>query len=274
MELYLYRNGEQVGPYSEAQISLWVSRGDLSQDDIIWHESLSEWQPIHSVVRVGPVNLPASPAVSESHGNPDSKDLDSPKNWAKSIKVVGLSLVLVLVGFYFASPYLNLYHMKGAVDDLDAIKLADHVDFPSLRESLKATLKANLLKQAANPENDGFAAIGAAFGTMMIGPMIDSMVTPEGLISMLQGDDLFEAEAPSTFENEFPTSEKKEEIEGENNPSTKLRVAGMNYEKLDRFVVSATNDIMVSKGEEPLTLVFGRKGLFSWKLTGIRMSLD
>lgn len=49
MELYLHQNGEQVGPYTEDQISSMLASGGLSQNDIVWHEGLTEWQPIHVV---------------------------------------------------------------------------------------------------------------------------------------------------------------------------------------------------------------------------------
>lgn len=61
MELYLHQNGEQVGPYTEEQIISMVSSGELSRDDIIWHEGLAEWQPIHSVVSF-PASVAPQPA--------------------------------------------------------------------------------------------------------------------------------------------------------------------------------------------------------------------
>ena len=60
MELYLHQDGEQVGPYTEEQIISMVSSGELRRDDIIWHEGLSEWQPIHTAVGL-PAPLAHSP---------------------------------------------------------------------------------------------------------------------------------------------------------------------------------------------------------------------
>lgn len=73
MELYLNQNGEQVGPYTEEQISAMIHSGDLNRDDIVWHEGLSEWQPLRAVFDLpAPVATPAPayqaprPATSES----------------------------------------------------------------------------------------------------------------------------------------------------------------------------------------------------------------
>jgi len=58
MELYLHRNGEQVGPYNEDQISSMITNGALSRDDIVWHDGLIEWQPLHAVFSLPPPLAP------------------------------------------------------------------------------------------------------------------------------------------------------------------------------------------------------------------------
>jgi len=55
MELYLHKNGEQVGPFTEEQISSMINDGSLSRDDITWHEGLTEWQPLHTVFEITPI---------------------------------------------------------------------------------------------------------------------------------------------------------------------------------------------------------------------------
>jgi hypothetical protein len=60
MELYLHQNGERVGPYTEDQISAMLASGRVSRNDIVWHERLTEWQPIHVVFSLpAPVSPPA-----------------------------------------------------------------------------------------------------------------------------------------------------------------------------------------------------------------------
>jgi len=61
MELYLYQNGEQTGPFTKDEISSMILKGELVPQDIIWHEGLSEWQPVNSLLdfpeTVAPVNV-------------------------------------------------------------------------------------------------------------------------------------------------------------------------------------------------------------------------
>lgn len=66
MELYLHHDGKQVGPYTEEQISSMVSSGELTRDDIIWHEGLTEWHPIHSVVSLIAPIAPQSARIEQA----------------------------------------------------------------------------------------------------------------------------------------------------------------------------------------------------------------
>ena len=54
MQIFLYQNGEQVGPFSEPDIRSKVASGEVSQTDLVWHEGLAEWQPLNAVFSVAP----------------------------------------------------------------------------------------------------------------------------------------------------------------------------------------------------------------------------
>ena len=58
---------------------------------------------------------------------------------------VFIAIVLVACGtwFYF-SPHLAVSQMKSAAEAKDAAKLLDYVNFPALKESLKASFNAKL----------------------------------------------------------------------------------------------------------------------------------
>lgn len=50
MEIYVNRNGQQFGPYSEEQVRENLAIGMLSPDDLAWHKGLAEWQAVGQVV--------------------------------------------------------------------------------------------------------------------------------------------------------------------------------------------------------------------------------
>ena len=66
------------------------------------------------------------------------------KKWLTLIVVV----LLVVAGWIAAGPYLTINAIRSAVQEQDAAKLSQHIDFPALRTSLKqqayTTLSMNL----------------------------------------------------------------------------------------------------------------------------------
>ena len=111
---------------------------------------------------------------------------------------------------------------------------------------------------AASQEDGGFGAIGAAFGAMMVGPLVDALVTPEAVIGLMQGKDLGAVTGGPGADIKATASPSQEE---QNDVSTSMR-----YEGLNRFVVA-----MEDKDKKAASLVFQRHGLFSWKLSGVRL---
>lgn len=143
--------------------------------------------------------------------------------------------------------------MKSAAEARDAARLADYVNFPALKESLKGSVNAKIAastskEMAGNP----FGAPGMALAAAMIGPMVDALVTPENLSLMMKG---------SKPQPGRPAEESKSNDADVN--------VSMSYETFDRFVVTVGK-----KGatETPIGFVFLRDGLISWKLSALRLS--
>lgn len=65
MKYYIYRNDRQEGPY-EAQTIINMR---LSNDTYVWNETMSDWQPISSVLELQP-QVPAAPAYQPSYQQP------------------------------------------------------------------------------------------------------------------------------------------------------------------------------------------------------------
>lgn len=60
MIYYLHENGAQVGPYTELQISEMLSSGQITSDDLIWHQGLSDWKQIRTAFKASlpPISAP------------------------------------------------------------------------------------------------------------------------------------------------------------------------------------------------------------------------
>ena len=50
MQIYLYQNEQQTGPYTEQQIRDLVATGNIQTTDVCWHEGISDWQPLDTVI--------------------------------------------------------------------------------------------------------------------------------------------------------------------------------------------------------------------------------
>jgi len=177
----------------------------------------------------------------------------------KGIKVGAAAVLFIAItGWFYFTPYLAVKNMRTAAEKRDSAAFSRYINFPSVRESLKASLNAKMLSEMAKKQDGNlFAAIGAAFTMALVGPMVDAMITPEALAMMMKG------EQPSLGKSK-PTAVPPA---GTSEPETET---SMGYENFDQFVVSTRK-----KGtpDEPVALVFQREGLFSWKLSAIRLPL-
>jgi len=90
------------------------------------------------------------------------------------------ALVALAVGWYFASPAWTLRSMAAAAQANDSDKLSSYIDFPKVQQSAKSQIKAQVVQEMMG-QNNGFAAIGMAIGMQMIDPMIDAVISPEGM---------------------------------------------------------------------------------------------
>jgi hypothetical protein len=101
------------------------------------------------------------------------------------------AMVLILAGYLLASPFLFLGSLKSALYKGDSTALENLVDFPSVRQSLKAQLSAAFTHfMATDPDmkNNPFSGLGALFAPVMIDRMVDSYCTPEMLSMSLMNE--------------------------------------------------------------------------------------
>ena len=68
MQIYLYQNEQQTGPYTEEQIRQLVAAGTIQTNDVCWYEGLSDWKPLDTVISFQPSVPQAShPSAFGSH---------------------------------------------------------------------------------------------------------------------------------------------------------------------------------------------------------------
>jgi hypothetical protein len=57
MEIYITRDGQQFGPYSESDCRNYILNGQLLENDFAWREGLPEWQALKVVLATPVVAL-------------------------------------------------------------------------------------------------------------------------------------------------------------------------------------------------------------------------
>jgi len=170
--------------------------------------------------------------------------------------LVGLFVIFAI--YLYASPYLVLNSIKNAAQQGDADKLSGYIDFPSVKQSMKDQVKAAMVEElAASDEQDGFEALGTMLAAAMIDPLIDVLVTPDGVALMLQGQKL-----DFDLNNDKPEDKPKAKNEDIDYKAGYLSFNGFKVQIID------AND-----PDESLDVIMHRDWL-SWKVTRINFSLD
>jgi len=162
-------------------------------------------------------------------------------------------IIVTLAVLVYASPYWTVHQMEKAVRNRDAAALSRYVDFPAVKESLKAGFSAQLKqKVGGEKDNNPLVALGMAMVGAVLNPFIDMLVSPEGLATMLSGN------KPDPTNPRIPADSANQHAE----PNVTR-----GYESLNRFVIQVSPK---EKPDQKIDFVFQREGLLSWKLSTVR----
>jgi hypothetical protein len=177
-------------------------------------------------------------------------------------------LLVAALGFVYASPYIVLDRVKRAADARDAQTVNQYVDFPALRASLKDQIAA-LLTRRIDVQKSGnpLAIIGAMIGAALVGPLVDSYATPDGVAAILNGI------PPRGNPGERPPAAGKADANASASasasnsaPQPPQTTAG--YRGINTFVVTYQH----GAGDARYSAIFHRSGLVSWKLVAVDLN--
>lgn len=166
-------------------------------------------------------------------------------------------LAALFAGWYFVSPGLTVKAMVEAAQENDEARFSSYVDYPALREDMKAELTGRLQAEAKRDGSPG-AKLGLAMGMAVMGPLVDSMVSPKGMkaaFASLAKEQTAKAKAGGGAGGGGDAAKQSEAKDAE----PEIRRIDFNS-----FVVTG-------KANPGSGLVFERRGL-SWKLAGIELA--
>ena len=94
--------------------------------------------------------------------------------------IVPLAVVLIaLVGWQVASPWMALDTLRDAAREGDQRDLAAAIDFPELRASVKSELREEIAEEAPSHGLAGLLPL------VLVDHLVDRVVTPQGLSALL-----------------------------------------------------------------------------------------
>ena len=174
-----------------------------------------------------------------------------------------LLALLLLVGAYVGTPWYTARQIAEAAHREDLQRFRGYIDLPGLRANLKLQLEKRLresLGADTAPELSDFLTAGA---NLFIGPLLQGMVTAEGLAALLRGDDplwLFEREL---YRSADPHRPERRTMEGREGDSGELELVSLRFAGLDRVAA----DYGASEAAE-LRLILERQGIH-WRVVDL-----
>jgi hypothetical protein len=104
MQIYLYQNDKQIGPYTEEDLRSMVASGVVSRTENAWHDGLTEWQPLDTVVSLNQSPalppLPSLPLANTTQPQPSPfKSIAQPPQLPSSVKSLVRSMTYKVVPF-------------------------------------------------------------------------------------------------------------------------------------------------------------------------------
>lgn len=180
--------------------------------------------------------------------------------------IIGL-LALLIALWIGAGPYLAVADIERGINDKDSERLAERVDFPTLRQNLKDQFKVTILKSATKElEDNPFGALATGLATTLVDGLVDAFITPAGLASLMDGERPSVGSVPSRAESR-PTQTPEPDQE-QTQDRDLFKNARHSYDSLSRFSVWVPGQ----DGRET-RFVLQRDGL-SWRLVNVILPLD
>ena len=201
-----------------------------------------------------------------------------------------LLLVLLLGGYFVASPWVALARFKEDARARRTEKMADYVNFPAVQASLKAQMR-NKIKAEVGRQDDDFAAaaqiLGAAVANLVLDPVVEKVASPQGMVAIMNGENplpglnrldialpptaLAEEAAPHAAQ---PPSAHQQAGKPAGAPADSAGADTAKHRRQWKLAYTAWNRAViraVPAEEGAPYLVMQRKGLFGWQVVDVQL---
>lgn len=169
--------------------------------------------------------------------------------------------VLLSLGGYIALPWYTVERIERTAAEDDVERLAGYIDFPTLRDNLKAGLQEDLRRSMGDdvpPELSDFLSAGT---NLLIGPILRQLVTPEGMAELLRGGESLLAFERELYRRSGPPATGDE---GSEEVTEDWRLLGWRFDGLNRVHADYG-----PQGDPQLQLLLQRQGA-QWRVVDLQ----
>jgi hypothetical protein len=68
VQIYIHKNGKQLGPYPIEHVKAWLASGHLQPNDTAWYEGALDWMPLASIPGISQQQSNTESALLMAHG--------------------------------------------------------------------------------------------------------------------------------------------------------------------------------------------------------------
>ncbi|WGL15594.1 DUF2939 domain-containing protein [Microbulbifer bruguierae] len=186
----------------------------------------------------------------------------------------GLVLQVLAGLVYAALPWYSARQLVDAAQHDDVTRLERYIDFPQLRGNIRRHLQDELRSSMSDNFPAEFGDLFAAGSDLLLGPLVDHLISPEGIADLIQGRQDWR-EFERELERVFSGSRQQSAPRSPSLPPERAaregevsRAAHDHHWKLQRWYFSGFNTVHVVCGSDDDTrvaLILQRQGL-RWRL--------
>lgn len=166
-------------------------------------------------------------------------------------------LACVLAATSYLSPRWTIHRMRSAIASRDYKAFSSDVDFPSLRDSFRGQMTAAVSGQMGGSNGDGSAlnALGQGIVASLANPLLDIVVTPAGVIEMMN------AGVPKITPAVVTSAITRVPGAAESVPGMQVSYQGWDKVRFHR----------TGSPQNAGSFILRRQGLWSWKLAAVEL---
>ena len=121
----------------------------------------------------------------------------------KSLSLIGLCITIILIGWFYCTPFMVFKRIDNAAHAGDAAQLMSYMDYPSLHDALETKLTAIMLdgisKSPHEKTNTDLTSYIEMVKSDIIAPSINTLMTPKGMVMFFDNNVIIR----KTSENHF-----------------------------------------------------------------------